>query len=182
MKRIYIAITLMILAVANTFAQNESVVDVKPYVETVLNDFICRKDAALSNVFSILIQTHKIDNSDVLELSFMPEDKHWKFLLSNSDSLGTPYVSIDYLERDCKLFYWYVDGANLTQDVYDVLLKYDFIERRDVPNQEWLIGARGYFQDGVKTQQYYFCKSDPKHFKRRYSSVNKLPERMKCRK
>ena len=182
MKRIYIAVILMILAVANTFAQNGSVIDVKPYVETALNDFICRKDAALSNVFSILIQTHKIDNSDVLELSFLPEDKHWKFLLSNSDSLGTPYVSIDYLERDCKLFYWYVDGANLTQDVYDVLLKYDFIERRDVPNQEWLIGARGYFQDGVKICQYFFSKSDPKHFKRRYSSVKKLPKRMNCRK
>lgn len=113
MKRIYISVILMILAVANTFAQNESVIDVKPYVETALNDFICRKDAALTNVFSILIQTHKIDNSDVL-------------------------------------------GK--------------------------LIGARGYFQDGVKICQYFFSKSDPKHFKRRYSSVKKLPKRINCRK
>ena len=156
--------------------------DVKPYVETALNDFVNRKDAALSNVFYILIQKHKIDNLDVLELSVLPEDEHWKFLLSNCDSLGSHCVSIDYVERDCKLFYWDVDGANLTQDVYNVLLKYDFIERRDVPNQEWLIGERGYFQDGVKTQQYYFCMSDPKYFKRRYSSASKLPKRMKCRK
>ena len=157
-------------------------IDVKPYVETALNDFVNRKDAALSNVFYILIQKHKIDNLDVLELSVLPEDEHWKFLLSNCDSLGTHCVSIDYVERDYKLFYWDVDGANLTQEVYNVLLKYDFIERRDVPNQEWLIGERGYFQDGVKNQQYYFCKSDPKHFKRRYSSASKLPKRMKCRK
>ena len=88
--------------------------------------------------------------------------------------MGTSFVSISYIECDGKLFYWDIDDSSLTQEVYDVLLKYDFIERRDVPSQEYLLGERGYFQDGVKHYQYYFCKSNPNDYKRRYSSVAKL--------
>ena len=87
--------------------------------------------------------------------------------------MGTSFVSISYIERDGKLFYWDIDDSSLTQEVYDVLLKYDFIERRDVPSQEYLLGERGYFQDEVK-------QSNPNDYKRRYSSVAKLPKGMRC--
>ena len=153
--------------------------DVRPFVTTAIDDFLSRKEAGSSDVFSVLIMNHKIHNSDILEVSILPEDSLWKFLLSDADSLGTSYISIAYIERNEKLFYWYIDDSCLTQEVYDILLKYDFIERRDVPDHGWLLD-RGYHQDGVKSHQYYFCKCDPKHFKRRYSSVTKLPKRMKC--
>ena len=94
--------------------------------------------------------------------------------------MGTSFVSISYIECDGKLFYWDIDDSSFTQEVYDVLLKYDFIERRDVPSQEYLLGERGYFQDEVKHYQYYFCKSNPNDYKRRYSSVAKLPKGMRC--
>lgn len=156
--------------------------DVRPFVSTAINDFLTRKEAGNSDVFGVLIMNHKIDYSDIIEVTILPEDAQWKFLLSNADSLGTPFVSISYIERNDKLFYWNVDDSCLTQEVYDILLKYDFIERRDVPSQEWLLGERGYFQDGVKNHSYYFCKCNPESFKRRYSSVMKLPKRMKCNK
>ena len=149
----------------------------RPYVSTAIDDFLTRKEACNSEVFSVFIMNHKIDNSIVIEITILPEDAQWKFLLSNADSLGTPFVSISYIERNDKLFYWYVDDSCLTQEVYDILLKYDFIERRDVPSREWLLGERGYFQDGVKNHQYYFCKCNPERFKRRYASVTKLPKR-----
>ena len=82
--------------------------------------------------------------------------------------MGTSFVSISYIERDGKLFYWDTDDSCLTQEIYEVLLKYDFIERRNVPSQEYLLGERGYFQDEVK------------HYKRQYSSVAKLPKGMRC--
>ncbi|MBQ3512062.1 MAG: hypothetical protein IJA30_07200 [Bacilli bacterium] len=154
--------------------------DVRPFVSTAIDDFLTRKEADRSDVFGVLLMNHKIGDSDILEVCILPEDSKWKFLLSNADSLGTSYVSISYIERNDKLFYWNVNDSCLTQDVYDVLLKYDFIERRDVPNQEWLMGERGYFLDGVRSHQYYFCKCNSEHFKRRYSSVVKLPKRMKC--
>ena len=157
-----------------------STLDLRPFVSTAVDDFLTRKEARSSDVFGVLIMNHEIAGPDIVEVTISPEDSHWKFLLSNADSLGTPFVSIAYLERNGKLFYWNVDGSCLTKEVYDVLLKYDFIERRDVPSQEFLIGERGYFQDGVKNYQYYFCKYNPKHYKRRYSSISRLPKRMRC--
>lgn len=154
--------------------------DVKPFVSTAIDDFLTQKEAGSSDVFSVLIENYEIGGSEIIGLTILPNDSQWKFLLSNADSLGTSFVSISYIERDGKLFYWDIDDSSLTQEVYDVLLKYDFIERRDVPSQEYLLGERGYFQDEVKHYQYYFCKSNPNDYKRRYSSVAKLPKRMKC--
>lgn len=154
--------------------------DVRPFVSTAIDDFLTRKDADESDVFGVFIRNTVINDSDILEMSILPKDAYWKFLLSNDDSLGVSYISISYIERGGKLFYWHVDDSCLTQEVYDVLLKYDFIERRDGPSHEWILG-RGYFQDGVKVQQYFFCKCNSKRFKRRYSSVSSRP-RMKCKK
>lgn len=172
----------ILLSLLFTCCDSTKVFDVRPFVSMSIDDFLTRKDAGSSDVFGVLINNHKIDDSDIIEVVILPEDPQWKFLLSNADSLGTPVVSISYIERNGKLFYWDVADLGLTQEVYDILLKYDFIERRDVPSQEWLLGERGYFQDGVKIHQYYFCKCNPDSFKRRYSSVTKLPKRMKCNK
>lgn len=158
-----------------------AMLDMRPFVSTAIDDFLTRKEADSSDVFGVLIMNHKNDGSDIIEVSILPEDSQWKFLLSNEDSLGTPFISISYIERNGKLFYWEVNDSCLTPEVYDVLLKYDFIERRDVPSQEWLLG-RGYFRDGVKNHQYYFFKSNPEWFKRRYSSISKLPKNFKCKK
>lgn len=174
---------MLILVLSLLFAccDTTTTFDAKPFVSTAIDDFLTRKEADESNVFGLLIKNYKIDGSDIVKVTIIPEDSQWKFLLSNADSLGTSVVSISYIERNGKLFYWYVNDSCLTQDVYDILLKYNFIERRDVPSQEWLIGERGYFQDGDKDYQYYFCKCNPYRFKRRYSSVTKLPKRMKCK-
>ena len=155
--------------------------DVKPFVFAAVDDFLIRKESESSDVFCISIMNYNIDGSDIIEITILPEDSQWKFLLSNADSLGTSFISISYIERDNKLFYWNTDNSYLTQEVYDVLSKYDFIERRDVPSQEFLIGERGHFQDGVKHHHYYFCKSNHNNNKRRYSSITKLPKRMKCK-
>lgn len=157
-----------------------STLDVKPFVSTAIDDFLTQKEAGSSDVFSVLIEDYVIDGSEIIGVTILPKDSRWKFLLSNEDSLGTSFVSISYIERDGKLFYWDTDDSCLTQEIYEVLLKYDFIERRNVPSQEYLLGERGYFQDGVKHYQYYFCKSNPNDYKRRYSSVAKLPRRMRC--
>lgn len=155
--------------------------DPRPFVSTAINDFLTRKESKSSDVFGVLIMNHNINGSDIIEITILPVDSQWKFLLSNADSLGTSFISISYIERGNKLFYWNTDDSGLTQEVYDILLKYDFIERRDVPTQEWLIGERGRFQDGTKDHQYYFCKCNPVRFKRRYSSIVKPPKRMKCK-
>ena len=159
-----------------------AMLDMRPFVSTAIDDFLTRKEADSSDVFGVLIMYHKNDGSDIIEVSILPEDSQWKFLLSNEDSLGTPFISISYIERNGKLFYWDVNNSFLTQKIYDVLLKYDFIERRDVPSQEWLLGERGYFRDGIKNHQYYFCKCNSECFKRRYSSISKFPKSLKCKK
>ena len=155
--------------------------DFNPFVETVIDDFLRRKDVSHSNVFSIGIWEYKNNISDIIKLDVFPQDSLWRFLLSNADSLGTKEVSISYIEKDNKLFYWDVSDSWLTQEVYDILMKYDIIERRDVPNQGWLVGERGYFDDGDKIYQYYFCKTDPNHFKRTYSVYPKPPQMIKCK-
>ncbi len=172
---------IILLTLLFTCRDTTTAIDERPFVCTAIEDFLTRKDASSSDVFSILISYHKIEDSEIIGVCILPEDSNWKFLLSNADSLGTSYISISYIERDNKLFYWYTDNSYLTQEVYDVLLKYDFIERRDVPDHGWLL-ERGYIQDGVKNYQYYFCKCNHKRFKRRYSSITKLPKRIRCSK
>lgn len=171
----------LLLSIFFNYLVSTEIFDVKPFVSTAIDDFLTRKDAQTSDVFCVLINSHKIGDSDVVEVTILPEDMECKFLLSNEDSLGTPAVSISYIERNGKLFYWNVDGLCLTQEVYEVLFKYDFIERRNVPSQEWLLG-RGSFQDRVKSNQYYFCECNSEYFKRRYASIVKIPKRIRCRK
>ena len=110
-----------------------STLDVKPFVSTAIDDFLTQKEAGSSDVFSVLIEDYVIDGSEIIGVTILPKDSRWKFLLSNEDSLGTSFVSISYIERDGKLFYWDTDDSCLTQEIYEVLLKYDFIERRNVP-------------------------------------------------
>jgi hypothetical protein len=170
---------IILLALLFTCRDTTTTIDLRPFISTAINDFLTTKEASNSDVFNVLITYHKIEESEVIGVNILPEDSQWKFLLSNADSLGTSYISISYIERDDKLFYWHTDDSCLTQDVYDILLKYDFIERRDVPSHEWLLD-RGYFQDGVRNYQYYFFKCNHERFKRRYSSVIKLPKRIRC--
>ena len=153
-------------------------VDVRPYVHTVIEDFKKRKDVKESSVFSLLIGEIEIKGKDVIEISVIPKDSLWRFLLSNVDSLGSHAVSIEYEEIDGQLFYWYVEGNVLTQEVYDKLMEYDFIERRDVPDRRYLVGEGSCFQDGTKTHQYFFLKGNHKRFKRRYEIYSCPPKRM----
>ena len=71
--------------------------DFNPFVETVVDDFLRRKDASHSNVFSIGIWEYKNNISDIIKLDVFPQDSLWRFLLSNADSLGTKEVSISYI-------------------------------------------------------------------------------------
>lgn len=156
-------------------------VDLEPFIYTTLNDFMKRKDKKRSDVFSLFIRKYRIQNCDVVNITVLPHNDNWKFLLSNADSLGSSVVSIAYVEREGKLFYWNVDGSYLTQDVYNVLQKYDFIEHRDVPDQSWIRFERGEYRDGEKNYSYYFCKEDPNHFRRTYLPYPKPPKRMRCK-
>ncbi len=167
-----------LFCIFQTDTKDSTDIDISPYVRTVINDFFKRKDAKESNVFSLLIREIRISNKDVIGITVLPEDSAWKFLLSNADSLGSAVVSIKYEEHCGKLFYWDVKGNTLTQDVYEKLMEYNFIERRDVPDQRWLLGERGYFQDGKKNLQYFFVKGNHKNFKRKYQSVYSPPKRM----
>ena len=100
----------LLLSIFFTYLVSTEIFDVKPFVSTAIDDFLTRKDAQTSDVFCVLINSHKIGDSDVVEVTILPEDMECKFLLSNEDSLGTPAVSISYIERNGKLFYWNVDG------------------------------------------------------------------------
>ncbi len=157
-------------------------IDVRPYIETAVDDFMKRKDAALSKVCSVQIDFCKIRGDAVIGISVIPKDSLWKFFLSDIDTIGTSYVSISYIERGGSLFYWYVDGNTLTQETYDKLDEYDFIERRNVPDHSWLLGESGCFDDGKKVHQYYFNCGKHDRFKRRYHIATCLPKCMFIRK
>ena len=152
-------------------------VDVRPYVHTVIEDFKKRKDVKESDVVSLLIREMEIKGKGVIEISVFPEDSLWRFLLSNADSLGSPAVSIEYEEIDGQLFYWNVEGNVLTQEVYDKLMEYDFIERRDVPDRRYLVGERQ-FPGREKDQSVFFLKGNHKRFRRRYEICFCPPKRM----
>lgn len=150
----------------------------RPFIETAISDFLKRKDAKKSDVFSIMTSYHAVGGEDAVCVSVHPHGDAWKFLLAETEGIGSPHVSVSYIEQDGKMFYWCIDGGVLTQEVYDILVKYDFIEHRGTGLQESLNLERGCFDDGTKVQQYYFRKSAPSQFKRTYSIWTKLPGKL----
>lgn len=150
----------------------------RPFIETAISDFLKRKDAKKSDVFSIMTSYHAVGGEDAICVSVHPQGDAWKFLLAETEGIGSPHVSVSYIEQDGKMFYWCIDGGVLTQEVYDMLVKYDFVEHRGADLQESLNLERGCFDDGTKVQQYYFRKSDPSQFKRTYSIWTKLPGKL----
>ena len=177
MCKFYIAI-LMILCSLKSYSQEAYIYSC---FLTAIEDFVKTSARKESNVFSISSANYRVSRNhnlvELIKVSISSKDSSWTFLMSNSDSIGKPYIyNIGLEERDGKLFYWDKEGEGiLTQEIYDKLTEYNFIKHVDVPSQEWLVGAIGCFDDSKKVTQYYFELGNSRKFKKTRSIWTKIP-------
>ena len=51
-----------------------------------------------------------------------------RFIFTPADTLGSDFIQYSFAERDGRLFVWMDSTAVVTQELIDVLEKYNFIE------------------------------------------------------
>ena len=176
-KKLLFTLIIVTLSSHTLFSQQKN--DELSYIQTAIDDFCQRKDMRKSDIFSVLYDTLTVNGTSLIQVSFCPDDTISCHLLSNADSIGKPYyIGISYIEKYQKLFHWINDDANpiLDEKTYNILVKYNYIKRVNVPTHEYLLRG-GFLDDGTKTRQYYFIEGDPSKFKRTYSIWFKLPSK-----
>ena len=111
-------------------------------------------------VFSIWIEESLNQNKLIVGIG-----KAGVRVLVNADRKITTGGSIpsQYEEQEGKLFYWWDDEKDLTEEILDVLEKYNVLQDDDggaiaFPDIE--------FDDRQKGARYYFCKNDLRKYKK----------------
>lgn len=99
-------------------------------------------------------------------ISASPE---YKFLFTKSTIVGSKgKLPSRFLVKDHKLFYWFDDNYPLTQEMLDVLWKYNLLQDDD---DGWIVMPDNPTNDSQKGADYYFCKNDFTKYKRVVTNI-----------
>lgn len=149
--------------------------------EIAIEDFLNCRLCDESNVFIINYST-KINSRRQLEICIMRaiEDEE-KFVVDPTIGFLRRPSYRRCVERDGKLFIWRSD--TMTQKDFDLLEKYGMLyyakDSDDYEMKVWEYLPNNY--DDIETAQYFFCTSNPKHYKRRIGVYPKTVK-LRCRK
>jgi hypothetical protein len=85
-----------------------------------------------------------------------------------------------YFEKDGKLFFWWDNNFALTQEALTIFAKYNLLE----DDQGGILKVpSAFFDDSQKGAHYYYCKNNPKRFKKVITNIAAGyydPPRIKC--
>lgn len=149
--------------------------------EIAIEDFLRCRLSKKANVFDINYST-KINSRRQLEISIIRviEDEE-KFVVDPAIGFLRENLYRKCVERNGKLFIWRSD--TMTQKDFDLLDKYGMLYYASDPDdynmKVWEYMPNNY--DNIKAAQYFFCPSNPKHYKRRIGVYPKTVK-LRCRK
>jgi hypothetical protein len=113
-----------------------------------------------------------------VEISASPE---YKFLITSNTKVGYKgHLPSRHIIKDGKLFYWFDDSYPLTQEMLDLLWKYNLLQDDD---GGLIISPDNPINDRQKCAHYYFCKSDLSKYKRVITNIGLgyyKPPKLKC--
>lgn len=96
-------------------------------------------------------------------------DSDYKFLFTTNIKVGNiTHLPSRHIVKDGKLFYWYDDSYPLTQEMLDILWKYNLLLDDE---DGWIIIPDNPIDDSQKGAHYYFCKSDLSEYKRVITNI-----------
>ncbi len=149
--------------------------------EIAIEDFLNCRLCDESNVFIIYYST-KINNRRQLEIHIMRviEDEE-KFVVDPTIGFLRRPSYRRCVERDGKLFIWRSD--TMTQKDFDLLDKYGMLYYASDPD-DYEMKVWEYLpnnHDDIEAAQYFFCTSNPKHYKR-IIDIYPRTVKLRCRK
>ena len=113
-----------------------------------------------------------------VEISASPE---YKFLITSNTKVGSKgYLPSRHIIKEGKLFYWFDDSYPLTQEMLDLLWKYNLLQDDD---SGLIIFPDNPINDSKKGADYYFCKNDLSKYKRVVTNIGLgyyKPPKIKC--
>ena len=138
-----------------------------------------KQDSTFHVTFIDTLYSMKLERVDDRTLKWIPDKKYENIIgVSILGSIGKIYYIDDieigsfgslpsrYMEKNNKLYYWYDDDYPLTQDVVDVLNKFNVIEKiESIAMVEFII------DDGKKGASYYFCRDNFSKYKKVVSTI-----------
>ena len=174
---------ILIMSVMVTYTASSQVLDSVKCVATeiAIEDFLNCRLCDESNVFIIGYST-KINSRRQLEICIMRviEDEE-KFVVDPTIGFLRRPSYRRCVERDGKLFIWRSD--TMTQKDFDLLDKYEMLyyakDTNDYEMKVWEYLPNNH--DDIETAQYFFCTSNPKHYKR-IIDIYPRTVKLRCRK
>ena len=149
--------------------------------EIAIDDFLSCRLCDESNVF-IIDNSTKINSRRQLEIHIMRviEDEE-KFVVDPTIGFLRKHSYRKCVERGEKLFYWRSD--TMTQEDFDLLDKYEMLyyakDSIDYELKLWEYLPNNH--DDIEAAQYFFCPSNPKHYKR-IIDIYPRTVKLRCRK
>ena len=180
MKFIIILIIMSVIAIYTASSQDiDSIKCVA--TEIAIEDFLRCRLSKKGNVFEVgdWNQPNREEQLRICILRVIEDEE--KFVVDPTIGFLRENLYRKCVERDGKLFIWYSD--TMTQEDFDLLDKYGMLYYASDPDDyemkvwEYLPNYR----DDIKAAQYFFCPSNPKHYKRRIGVYPKTVK-LRCRK
>lgn len=142
-----------------------------PAIDMIIDDFLSSPKRRNQKVGEVKLFIGDIDSLNVRYVAVMPyeeDENKWPLdILQERIGQCVRGIPTEYRERSGKLFCWNNPNIPLTQDMIDVLSKYGRILKEGEP---WIvITAR------TEKRHFYFCKSNYKKYKKRFSIITKPP-------
>ncbi|PXV66877.1 hypothetical protein CLV62_104138 [Dysgonomonas alginatilytica] len=149
-------------------------------IRIAVNDFLDK--CSLQKTDSVFSVNIYIDNDDILGVSISSVHEN-KIYPSTKDKIGaeTNIFPSHYIERNNKLIYWGDSTQILSNEIVNVLSKYNQIDSTFINDEkaypEFVINEK------IRGAHYYFCKKDLSQFKRVVTNkgMNSYdPPKLKC--
>ena len=144
-------------------------------IKNAINDFSKTKAYKKDRVFGI---TYKEIRESILFISILEREEN-KYLYSITKPIEENILPSRYFEKDNKLFIWWDGNKKLSQEMFNVLKKYNMLKDDE---GGWITFLDYAMDDKKKATTYYFCKNDLKEFKRIITNISdiNLPK-LKCK-
>lgn len=179
MKKLLILIISMMVTYTASSQDLDSVRCVA--TEIAIDDFLSCRLSEEANVF-IVSNWMKLNRKRQLEISIIRaiEDEA-KFVVDPAIGFLREHSYRRCVERGEKLFYWHSD--TMTQEDFELLEKYGMLyyakDSIDYELKLWEYMPNNH--DDIEAAQYFFCPSNPKHYKR-IIDIYPRSVKLRCRK
>lgn len=135
------------------------------------------------DIYTSIYTTADTLGPDIIQYQYIE-----RFIFTPADTLGSDFIQYRFAEKDGRLFLWQDSTAVVTQELIDILEKYNCIEF--VPrDRQWYLGENAIIDDGARVLEYWFCPMPSTKFTRRFltppfqrffNNNRKDPPRLKC--